>query len=321
MHPVIIKSVRSMVARVIHVLLMFLLVIFVATLASKAVRAAEPEFKWRHFGAAPYASSHDEACKKAQVAIDGFNMPLEVKEHFKSVLGTTCKGGSEVWLTPHQKLEQMWTGGVKPHVMNNVTVAEIPVTTAPDGRQYRKGSVAETVKALAWAFTHDGKTYVLYDPFVCGNFSWAFAPAPAVEQCVTLEYDVMPGDEVRFAVLAQKRLPASACWQLCDGNDCAAPPSPCDTCDWIGPKSVVPTEFEPLHTGRYIARAKHQVLRFPREVTSNYVALCDERAGLGESDADVVTPNDWQGQSVHHVPASWPLWGTTGNGSYKLPDR
>lgn len=143
----------------------------------------------------------------------------------------------------------------------------------------------------------------------------------AKEQCVTLEYNVKPGDEVRFAILARKRLPASACWQLCDGTECSALPSPCDTCDWVGPKSVIQTGFEPLHTGRYIARAEHQTLRFPREVTSNYVALCDERAGLGESDADVVTPQDWQGRSVHHVPSSWPLWGTTGNGSYKLPGK
>lgn len=161
----------------------------------------------------------------------------------------------------------------------------------------------------------------------CGNVVGKLLVSPparvaAKEQCVTLEYDVIPGDEVRFAVLARKRLPASACWELCDGAECSAPPSPCDnTCDWIGPKSVVPAGFEPLHTGRYTAHAKHQVLRFPREVTSNYVALCDERAGLGESDADVVTPQDWQGRSVHHVPESWPLWGTTGAGSYQLPGR
>jgi hypothetical protein len=134
----------------------------------------------------------------------------------------------------------------------------------------------------------------------------------AKEQCVTLEYDVIPGDEVRFAVFAQRRLPASACWQLCDGTDCAAPPSPCDTCDWVGPKSVVPTGSEPLHTGRYVAKSAHQTLRFPREVATGYVALCDERAGLGESDSWIVQPSAWAHATTVSVPygdQQWPAWG------------
>lgn len=130
--------------------------------------------------------------------------------------------------------------------------------------------------------------------------------------CATVAFAVKPGEEVRFSVLAQRRLPASACWQLCDGNACSALPSPCDVCDWIGPKSVIPAGFEPLHTGRYTAHAERQTLRFPREVEANYVALCVTSDKLGESDSWIVQPSAWRGVSIVSIPyggQQWPAWG------------
>ncbi len=288
--------------------------------------AAEPK-PWNKWGGAPYTRSFEESCRKALEAIDGFTLPLEVKEHFKAAVGTTCKDGEKVWLTPEMLIEQMWSGPDAhhkgPHVMNRVTVAELPVAKSPDGRQYRKGAVAETAKALSWEFQFKGKLYVLYDPFECGNWSWAFGPVPLPEMCVTVKYTVKIGDEARFAVLTRKRLPASACWQLCDGTDCAAPPSPCDTCDWIGPKSVIPAGFEPLHTGRYIAHSEHQTLRFPREVMSEYIALCDDRVGLGESDAWIIQPSAWSaGVTTVVVPyggQEWPAWSQVDLSKWRKP--
>lgn len=140
-------------------------------------------------------------------------------------------------------------------------------------------------------------------------------PPRAQEECATVEYAVMPGDEVRFAVLAQKRLPASACWRLCDGADCAAPPSPCDVCDWIGPMSLLPEGFEPLHTGRYVAQSAKQSLRLPREARVNFVALCVEREGFGGSNSWIVDPSAWgafgEGMaiSVPYGGIVWPVWG------------
>lgn len=161
--------------KIIIFLTLILAVIFVAAFAiSKKAHAVE----WNKWNIAPYATSQGEACKKAQAAVKGFNMPETVKEHFVKVLGTTCKGSTEVWLTPHQPLEQMWSGGQKPHVMDKITVGELPVLKSPDGRPYRKDAVAETAKAQSWSFVHDGKMYVLYLPSVCFNWSWAFAPAP-----------------------------------------------------------------------------------------------------------------------------------------------
>lgn len=135
---------------------------------------------------------------------------------------------------------------------------------------------------------------------------------PRPSPCATVEFTVVPEDEVRFVILAKKRLPSSFCWQMCDGKDCAAPPSPCDDCDWIGPKSVIATGFEPLHSGRYIARSAKQKLRFPRAAMVDYIALCVTRAGLGQSDSWIVPPKAWHGKSVVSVPyggQQWPAWG------------
>lgn len=319
------------------------LALALAALTSSADAAEKQSSQWDKWGAAPYATSREEACREAPEAIDGFAFPSPVKELFKKLLGATCKGGTEAWLTPGMPLEQMLSGksGKKPpHLMNKVTVAELPVLQSPDGRPYRKGAVAETAKALAWRVEHEGRAYMLYLPFVCWNWAWKFGvpplptppppaprpapilvpPTPPQEECSTEEYAVQPGDEVRFAVLAQRRLPASACWQLCDGADCAAPPSPCDVCDWIGPKSLLPEGFEPLHTGRYVARFAKQSLRFPREVQANFVALCVEREGLGGSNSWIVDPDAWRrfgkrtvGKgtviSVPYGGIVWPVWG------------
>ena len=295
-----------------------LLALATATLANSAHTT-----EWNKWNVAPYATSREEACKKAPIAVDGLNMPAAVKEHFKQTLGTTCKGGTEVWLTPHQPLEQMWSGGKKPHVMNKVTVGELPVLKSPDGRTYRKGAVAETAKALSWTFAHEGRLYTLYLPYVCFNWSWGLAPTVLAEECFSVQYTVEKGDEIRFAFLTRKRLPSSACWQVCDGADCAAPPSPCDTCEWIGPKSVIPTGYEPLHTGRYIARSERQTLRFPREAASEYIALCDFREGLGESDAWIVQPSAWGvGVTTVVVPYGgqpWPAWGQVDLSKWRKP--
>lgn len=302
-----------------------LLALAIAALASPVYSADGNQ--WNKWGVEPYAATLREACAKAPVAIGGFTMPPEVKDYFAQTIGATCpKGGKEVWLTPNMVLEQMWSGGPRPHVMDKRTVAELPILTSPDGRPYRKGSVAETVKAFAWVAIHEGKTYIVYLPLVCFNWSWALGPdsfpppsAPqvlakaTVEKCATLEYTVEPGDKPRFMISARKRLPSSPCWQLCDGKICSALPAPCDSCDWVGPNSVIPDEFEPVHTGTYVATEARQSLSFPRAVMNSYVALCVERDGLGESDSWVVPPSVWDGEvTVINIPyggQEWPVWG------------
>ncbi len=274
--------------------------------------------QWNHWGAAPYAHSFAEACRKAPKAIDDMNLPQPVKEHFKKVLGADCKGGREAWYTPGMQLEQVTSGPDRNHgsdwVMNDVPVAKLLVLRSPGGRSYRPGSVAETARVQEWSWTYEGKLYVWIIWHVCFNEGWRFGSP--VLACATVKYAGKPGVEYRFAVLTQKRLPASACWQLCDGDDCAAPPSPCDdNCNWIGPRQIVPAGFKPLYTGKYIARYSHQSLRFPLGVEQSYIVLCDTSPRLGQSDSWVVQPDAWKNGAVAIVRVpyggqKWPVWGS-----------
>ena len=289
-------------------------------------KPASQQEKWSRWGAAPYAHSFAEACRKAPEAIDGTRLPQLVKKHFKKVFETGCRGGRRVWYTPGMSLEQMMSGPDRNHatdwVMNYVSVAELPVLRSPNGRFYLPGSVAETARVREWKWTYEGKTYIWFIPYVCFNEGWRFGPS--VLACRTIKYVGKPGDEFRFAILTRERLPASACWQLCDGDDCAAPPSPCDTCDWVGPMSVIPAGFKPLYTGKYVARHSHQSLRLPLGVEQNYVAFCDTRLNVGQSDSWIVQPNVWEKGTVTtvHIPydgQEWPVWGSSAIDLSKFP--
>ncbi len=310
------KNALRKAAQIILVLIAVTMVVtFVAALIDLLSRPAHAaEAPWQHFCAAPYAASQKDACRKAAVAIDGFNMPSAAKEHFKAVLGAVCNNGTTAYLAPDQQLEQMWSGPdahhKMAHLMNNVPVAELPVQKSPDGRLYRKDSVFETPKALSWSWDYEGKTYALYLPFVCFNWSWAVTEHP----CATLVYTVKPGDLARFAVFTAGRdgRLSDTCWQLCDGDVCSAPPSPCQDCNWSGPFQVIPTGYEPNYTGLYVAHSAKQTLRLPLDVMTNYIALCVDRDGLGESDSWIVQPSAWVGTKIVSVPYGgqhWPAWG------------
>lgn len=157
-----------------------IIVLALITLAT-SVSAEE----WNKWNVAPYAEHILEACGKAQTAIEGFSMPSVVKDQLTSALGTTCNGGRESWLTPRQSLKQMWSGGKKPRVIENVTVGELPILKSQDGRSYRKGSVAETARTLSWEVQYEGKKYELYLPYVCFNWSWTETVSPATTVAVT----------------------------------------------------------------------------------------------------------------------------------------
>lgn len=302
-----------------------ILYILCSILFSEPVHAADGE-PWKNWGAAPYATSQEDACKKLSEAIDGFTMPLEAKAYFKRVVGVACNGGAVSWLTPGMALEQMWSGPDSRHkeayLMNQKSVAELPVLKSPDGRSYRKGAVAETAKALSWTFVCEGKTCALYLPFACFNWSWGFVDT--LEPCSKVEYTVMPGDVVVFAFLEQALLPASACLQLCDGGECSSLPSPCDDCDWLETLKVLPPGLKPLQTGMYAAKSAKQSLRFPREATAAvYVGIAVTREGLGQSDAWIVQPSVWSsGVTTVEVPyggQQWPAWGQVDMSKWRKP--
>ena len=132
-----------------------------------AANAADGE-KWKNLGRRSVRSlAGGSVSQDPPLAIDGFNMPPTVKEHFKTELGATCKGGKDTRFCHMRLLEQMWSGPARhkgPHLMNRAAVEELPVAKSPDGRPYRKGSVVEAAKTFKWTFVHEGKTYVLHLP-------------------------------------------------------------------------------------------------------------------------------------------------------------
>lgn len=231
------------------------LVLVCATLATEGLAVESSE--WNRWNVSPYAHSFTEACQKSSQAIDGFDMPLAVKEHFKSVVVSFCEGGKEVWLTPGMPLEQMWSGKSDrklPHLMNKKSVGELPVTKSPDGRPYRKGAVAETARAYSWEFVYEGKTYVLYLPFVCFNWSWALGPSIptspdllAVCYKIPLDYRQTPGvvwDEhhaARFEFHPDglsgaelERLARDPCFKVRDATGIHVPYHRCEVCESSG---------------------------------------------------------------------------------------
>lgn len=234
----------------------------IAVLALACAAFAHPVFaaessQWNKWNVSPYANSFTEACQKSSQAIDGFDMPLVVKERFKSTVGSFCEGGKEVWLTPGMSLEQMWSGksGRKlPHLMNKKSVGELPVSKSPAGRPYRKGAVAETTRAYSWEFSYEGKTYVLYLPFVCFNWSWALAPAVSTSPdplaaCykIPLDYRQTSGvvwDEHHAARIEfhpdglsgveLERLARDPCFKVSDATGIHVPYHRCEVCESSG---------------------------------------------------------------------------------------
>lgn len=275
--------------------------------AAKAARgvptatSASQGGEWRNWGAAPYANSFAEACRKKSQAIDGFDWPAAVKERFKQRLGSDCSGGKEVWLTPRQLLKEMWSGPDGRHasdyLMKNKEVAELPVPKSPEGRAYRKGSVAETAKALEWTEEYEGVTYHLVLPYVCFNWGWWSSTAPPKpiakkpEECayvvhftreteVVLRQGILGPTPVQDLCLAILRAGSSQ-WQSWWRDECT------DT--WCDFSEAVRVAGQPLQlVNSYVPKPGMHIIRVPKWMVAkdslHRVVLCTERAGRVSSD-------------------------------------
>lgn len=267
--------------------------IFIATFL--VIKSDAATFQWRHFGAAPFAFSRTEAMQKRNSAFLALGIP---KGAVQLLMNATEKPGIPATLVVGQKLSAMISEGGRIH--HDVVIAfNSPVLHM----QY-------AAPAEKWKITWRGKVYTIFLPVICHNWSVVITPA----KCASTTFQVKPGDLVRLGVFTKngERLP-SDCWSLSDGSVVSAAPSPCAECNWEGVLSVLPDGFRVEYSGLYRAHSRTQTLRFPREVTKDYIALCVTREGLGESDSWIVPPRAWNGNSIIHIPYSrgnrWPVWG------------
>lgn len=289
---------------------------------------AEDSTEWKKWNASPFAKTYVEACQKAPDAVRGFSLPQKVTEHFISELTSFCEGSKkEVWLVPNMRLEQMWSGATKSrpaHLMNQVSVGELPVSKSPDGRPYRKNAVAETARAYAWSFEYEGKTYTLYLPFVCFNWSWAYEEKPqasAKEACVEIVFSVPPTAHVRWGVATTNGpLPPSECnaqkegdgrWEAWHGM-CAE----CTAANISFISQFLVGGVEVPHKYLYPVRESKQILRFSRSVMNAVVYICLTDRGVADSKTyDLQTcgvyvrPEDWKSDRVE-IPRSFWIWDT-----------
>lgn len=290
-----------------------LLTMWVAPTQSRAqavpLPPTEETILWSGWGGAPYASTFAEACRKSREAITGMNLPEDAKADFIRQLGTTCAGGREVWLTPDSELSQMWSGGSRPHIMNNVTVAELPVLRAPSGRPYRAGAVAQTARALEWTYTSgDGTTYRLILPFVCFNWSWAPVEAPEMD-CVEVSFDTRPGTSFRWGLgTTFGALAPSLCNAQKDGNGSwKAWSGECDECvpayayirQTLGASATVPHRY--FYT---TASGGRQTIRMSRQAWNAMFYVCLEYQGA-RSCGVYIPPGTregaWNGRRSIHI--------------------
>ncbi len=142
------------------------LALAIASLAA----SAHAEFKWKHPGAAPYATSREEAMKTRESAFLKLGFPTEVVAR---LMEATKKPGEKVKLAMGDRLTTILSkGGI---VHQDVVIAwEAPI----------RGTEL-VAPAEKWQATWEGKIYTatLFD--VCYNWSSIIAPAPAPKSVST----------------------------------------------------------------------------------------------------------------------------------------
>lgn len=263
---------------------------------------ASPAFaeEWRNWGAAPYAASQEEACRKAPEAIAGMDVPEAVKRQWLEQLGTNCAGGETVYLTPDIHLREMWSGGARPHVMRDVPVAAIPVRRSPQGNALRE--VYQSAKALMWQAEYEGKVYYLYLPLICNNWAWR----DVADDCVTLGFNVPVGTKVRWGAgsttgpfkpdVCNAQREGDGPWTAWWGQ--------CDTCQpAIGYiRRLLGSGAQVFNKYLYPASQTRQTLRFGAEVQDKVVYICLEYPDGRQTCGVYMRPEDWKGRSHVDIP-------------------
>ena len=130
-----------------------------ATLAT----SAHAEFKWEHFGASPYAATREEAMKTRESAFKALGLPEKVVAEF---IVATEKAGEKTRINVGDKLDAMLSKGGVAH--RDVLVA---FGSPAKGMEF-------AAPAEKWTVAWEGKTYTIFLPEVCNNWSSAVKTEP-----------------------------------------------------------------------------------------------------------------------------------------------
>jgi hypothetical protein len=245
------------------------------TFISSRAEAAEP-FEWQNPGDNPFADTRAEAMARREEAFRRLGF---TEAQIEAFILQTDKPSAVVQIHSGSTLGGMVGGGGKDYF-------DFPVNFVR-----AKPSLPVSAEAEMWQIEWEGQIYTIYLPTICNN--WAFKVESA--QCAVAQYETEVGDEFKFVVLTEgSYLPASACWEVCDGESCSAPPTPCtDGCNWSGIRESVPAEFSfAAHSGAYTTKSRLQTIRFPREVMQEYLGACVTRNDA-QHNGILVRPEDW----------------------------
>lgn len=280
-----------------------LLALAFAALAAQVAHAADP-FEWKHFGAAPYATTRAEAMQTRESAFKKLGLQAPV---VKLLMEATQKPGEKIRLVNADRLSAMMSkGGI---VHKNVTVSFV--------RPPISGKMEYAAPAEKWQVMWQGKTYVVILPEICNNWSSIagppLPPAPPSKKCVELTFNAPIGGHVRWGVgTTTGPLPPDECnAQKQDSMAWTSWYGECDTCiPAIGYiRGILGGSAQIPHKYLYPVTHTRQTLRFSTEVWSKVVYICIEDASGRQSCGVYMRPIDWQGQYRVEIPDAMWVWG------------
>ncbi|HUX80938.1 MAG TPA: hypothetical protein VMV38_01290 [Candidatus Paceibacterota bacterium] len=163
--------------------------------SSVPAHAAQTEFQWKNFGAAPYASTRAEAMRMRESAFRKLDLPQPVIALF---MKATTKPGEKVRLVNGNRLSVMLSKGGIAHRNVLIAFTKPPVS----------GKMEYAAPAEEWQVSWQGKIYTIILPEICNN--WSVKILPAMATCPEIRVTVNPGDTVLNFILLGGVPPMSA---------------------------------------------------------------------------------------------------------------
>jgi len=269
-----------------RMLVLTLLALMMVTISGQA--SAQTETVWAHWGAAPFASSKDEALTKLPEVLKLLQIPEAVRPLFRAKV-TANPQGKRIYVVPNDHFTAMMSKGDK--VLHNVVVAEIPVQL-----KNGKTGVSQAANASEWEVEFEGRTYVLVLPDICNNWAWrSFATprprevTPSLECAELYVPHVMAGDTVTVKFRPEgTQLPPSECW----GHHAGVERLSQDSSAW---------KMWPGCLNCFQATTNGMTLRLPVSMSATELAICVNRNGK-PSCVWVIEASDWKPDHTFEVP-------------------